>query len=354
MIRPPRCLIIGFSTACAQRERRRQVGGEHRVPVLALHPQHQLVAGDAGVVHQDVDPAVPLEHAADQRRRPTRASVTSSATRSAWPPAAAISSPPSPRRCRRAPPRRRARPARPASAAIARPMPRDAPVTIATLSRQVDHAASLSAPSSAASAVRRLPMLDAPCASAIDLLDQPAQHRARAHLNDTCVTPSRRKAAHDVFPAHRRRHLPDQRLDRRAARRASARRRRWRRPGTRGSCDGQRAQLRRQPILGRLHQRAVERRADRQRHRRAWRRAPSRARRRARTAAACAGDHHLPGRVEVGRADDLALGRLLARLRDTSRRRARESPPSRPCRPAPPPACSARAAAPMRTASAKR
>ena len=31
-------------------------------------------------------------------------------------------------------------------------------------------------------------------------------------------------------------------------------------------CDAQRAQLRRQPLFGRLHQRAMERRADRQRH----------------------------------------------------------------------------------------
>jgi hypothetical protein len=61
MMRPPRCLIIGFSTACVQRERRGQVRGDHGVPVVALHPQHQLVARDAGVVHQDVDAAVPLD-----------------------------------------------------------------------------------------------------------------------------------------------------------------------------------------------------------------------------------------------------------------------------------------------------
>ena len=43
-----------------------------------------------------------------------------------------------------------------------------------------------------------------------------------------------------------------------------------------------------------------------------------------------AGDHDLSGAVDVGRAHDLALRRLLAGLRAPSRRRARESPPSRP------------------------
>ena len=68
MIRPPRCLIIGFSAACVSANVAGQVGREHRVPVVALHPQQQLIARDAGVVDQDVEPAVPL----DDRRRDDR------------------------------------------------------------------------------------------------------------------------------------------------------------------------------------------------------------------------------------------------------------------------------------------
>ena len=39
--------------AFRQPEHRGQVGVEHRVPVLGLHAQQQLVARDGGVVHQD-------------------------------------------------------------------------------------------------------------------------------------------------------------------------------------------------------------------------------------------------------------------------------------------------------------
>ena len=97
----------------------------------------------------------------------------------------------------------------------------------------------------------------------MDLADQAAQHRARAHLNIRCDA-LRRKAAHDGFPPHRRRHLRDQRFDRgrrvalrlgvdvghdRHARVARLRARADPAPG----------------VLRRLHQRAVERRAHRQR-----------------------------------------------------------------------------------------
>ena len=89
MMRPPRCWIIGLSTACAQRERRRQVGGEHLVPVVALHAQHQLVAGDAGVVDQDVDPAVRCERAVDQRVDRGGVGHVDADAPSAWPPGGA-------------------------------------------------------------------------------------------------------------------------------------------------------------------------------------------------------------------------------------------------------------------------
>ena len=38
-------------------ERRLEVDGEHSVPLLFGHAEHETVLGDACVVHQDVDPA---------------------------------------------------------------------------------------------------------------------------------------------------------------------------------------------------------------------------------------------------------------------------------------------------------
>ena len=92
-------------------------------------------------------------------------------------------------------------------------MPRDAPVTSATL------------PERSNISVRRPPRLAAESRPgppklddrrvAVDLAHQAAQDRARTHLNIRCDA-LRRKAPDDGFPAHRRRHLRDQRLDRRA------------------------------------------------------------------------------------------------------------------------------------------
>ena len=149
------------------------------------------------------------------------------------PPGRRRSPPPSPPRGRRAPRRRPSRPARPAASAIARPMPRDAPVTSATLPVEIEHVWSLVAASaSIAARSSGAPKLTT-VRLAVNLAHQPAQHRARTHLNIRCDAFGR-KAADDGFPAHRRRHLRDQRLDRRRARRASARRRRWRRPARAG------------------------------------------------------------------------------------------------------------------------
>ena len=131
MMRPPRCFSIGRIAACAQRERRRQVGGEHRVPVLALHPHQQLIARDAGVVDQDVEPAVPLDDRARHAPRPPRGSVTSRLSASARVRPAVSSSA---HACALSP-RAAATTVAPCAAsraAIARPMPRDAPVTSAT------------------------------------------------------------------------------------------------------------------------------------------------------------------------------------------------------------------------------
>ena len=148
---------------------------------------------------------------------------------------------------------------------------------------------------------------------AVNLAHQSAQHGARTHLNIRCDA-LRRKARDDGFPADRRRHLrTSASIAARASRFGSAST--LATIGTRGRVRRQRAQLGRQAVLGRLHQRAVERRAHRQRHD-----APGAERlgplARARDRVARAGNHHLPGAVQVRRAHDLALGGLGARLRD--------------------------------------
>jgi hypothetical protein len=148
---------------------------------------------------------------------------------------------------------------------------------------------------------------------AVDLSHETAQHTARAHLNIRCDA-LRRKAADDRLPANRRRDLRNQRLDR-------GRRRSLglgidvgdnRHSGIRGS---QRAQLRREPLFGGLHQRAVERRAHRQRND-AFCAERLRPVGRARDGVARAGNHHLAASVEVGGRDNVALGGVGTRVRD--------------------------------------
>ena len=154
------------------------------------------------------------------------------------------------------------------------------------------------------------------------------------------------EAADDVFPAHRRRHLPDERLDRVPAPCVSAPRRRWRRPGIAGSCDASaRSSGARRSSAGfisaqwngALTASGITRLAPS-----ALARSPARA-----TACGVAGNHDLSGSIEVRRA----------------RRPVRRPPRRRPCatpvgvepqngrhralrRPAPLPACIARAASP--------
>ena len=88
------------------------------------------------------------------------------------------------------------------------------------------------------------------------------------------------------------------------------------------SLRAQGAQLRRQPLFGGLHQRAVEWRADLQRNRALGAQRLG-ALDRARHGRGRAGDHDLAGRVQVGRADDLAFGGLAARLLDLAASRPR-------------------------------
>src|ERR1051325_5052354 len=147
------------------------------------------------------------------------------------------------------------------SVAMPRPMPRDAPVLTATLPVR----------SSTHTCFHRREILGGgeveDASVLVDLLDETAEHGAGAHLN-IVGDAFRRKAPHDLLPAHGRGDLPDERVDRRGgialrlrvdvghdrhARRLHA----------------QRAQIRLQPILRRLEQRAVKRRAHGQ-----WNHAP--------------------------------------------------------------------------------
>ena len=104
----------------------------HRVPVVALHAQHQLIARDAGVVHEDVDAPVPRQRRGDRGVDRLGWSVTSSVDRLGL----AAGRPNLVRHgLRHGSPRAAATTAAPRAAsalAIARPIPRDAPVTRAT------------------------------------------------------------------------------------------------------------------------------------------------------------------------------------------------------------------------------
>ena len=54
-IRPQRCLSMELDHLLGAEVGGSQIGIEHGVPVGALHAHDQLVAGDAGVVNQDVN-----------------------------------------------------------------------------------------------------------------------------------------------------------------------------------------------------------------------------------------------------------------------------------------------------------
>ena len=197
----------------------------------------------------------------------------------------------------------------------------------------------------------RLVEVDDRRARARSFLIRPAQHRARAHL-DTGGHALGLQAPHRRLPAHRRGHLAHQRRRSPPRRRASARRRRWRRPAradrarvsarssgaSRSSAGCISAQWK-----GALTCSGITRLAPR-----ALARSPARA-----TAAACPAITTWPGRVEVGRADHLAVGRLVAGRAHRRRVEAEHRGHRARARPARPPACSGRGDAPCATASAK-
>ena len=58
---PPAVLDHLPQQGLGQQKRPGEVDGQHQVPVGALHAHHQRVAGDAGVVDQDLDLAEALE-----------------------------------------------------------------------------------------------------------------------------------------------------------------------------------------------------------------------------------------------------------------------------------------------------
>ena len=55
MIRPQRFFSIALSRACVSRKAPVRFVRQHVVPIRALHAQHQPVAGDPGIVDQDLD-----------------------------------------------------------------------------------------------------------------------------------------------------------------------------------------------------------------------------------------------------------------------------------------------------------
>ena len=350
MMRPLRCLIIGRSTACVQVNAPVRLTASTWSHSLALHPHQQLVARDPRIVHEDVDRA----RAPSTRpcTRPSTAgwSVTSTAAASAAPPAAAISA------------------ATPAACvaqhvghdddgAAPAELQRDRPANAARRARDNGHpsvqshlASSRSdrpAASGALGGEERRHRVE-PCGVvdargrglAVDLPAEARQDRPRSHFNIR-TDALRRKPPDDVLPPDRRRHLPHERLDRRRGRRVSARRRRWPPPGRAGpttaSARSSGASRSSAGFINAQWNGALTGSGTTRFAPAALHRSPARA-----TAAGRSRDDDLAGCVQVGRADDLALGRLVARPRHGRRHRGRGRRPWRPARPVPPPACSGR------------
>ena len=188
-----------------------EVGGEDRVPLLRLHAQEQVVAGDARVVHQAVDAA-----ACRPAPRPSKAVWTDSrrATSRANGGGAVRPRPRSARRpppawSRRAHPGPRRRPAAASAFAMARPMPREAPVTSTTLPGQ-GHPLTL--PARALTVASRLAgVLDAQDAHRlVDLLDEAGEHGCRVRPRRTCPPLRAPAAPRDSCQRTGRRDLPHQ------------------------------------------------------------------------------------------------------------------------------------------------
>src|SRR5213592_3631184 len=169
-----------------------------------------------------------------------------------------------------------AAPSSASNAAIARPMPRPPPVTIATRPSRAPFVIgsprlrlSPARPRSRARLDRRERLLeprrvfDREPPGAVDgALEEPGQHAPWPDLDEGRGALGR-DAPHAVGPADRARHLPEEEgLDLRRG--ASHARVGVAHDGDRGIGDRDRAELAREPLGGRRHERAVERRAHRE------------------------------------------------------------------------------------------
>jgi hypothetical protein len=54
-MRPNLRALIPFPHQLGEIEARTEIGIDHRIPHLAVHPLHGAVASDTGIVHQDLD-----------------------------------------------------------------------------------------------------------------------------------------------------------------------------------------------------------------------------------------------------------------------------------------------------------
>ena len=232
MIRPQRCFIMPRSTARVRRNGAVRLTRDHLVPVLVLHAHEEIVAGDAGVVDQDVEPAQrrfgrparacrpPSRSARLHGRTMTRARRSALASRLQRRRRACRIAPPSrPAACKRAGDRaRRCRPL--------------APVTSARLAGEIEH---LAAPSKtrvrAGAAAKRFDVLPArldrrsavsrPARCAWPGRSAPCRRRAR---QSAVTPPSPASQSHALAPAHQAGHLLDQQAaDRRPDRSSAAR-----------------------------------------------------------------------------------------------------------------------------------
>src|SRR5687768_7824246 len=282
MIRPLRWRIIGFSTACVRANAAvRLVASTASQSSRFMRSINWSLVMPALFTSTSRRPC--RSSAPDTSRSIAPASETSTAAASAFPPAAAIASIASAALLPRAAPITVA-PCAASFPAIARPMPREAPVTSATRpdksiisfsgrARPRIPARLLAGPGMPRSALSQAALegrqpvlvLDAVHGdAAIDLLDQAGEHRAGTQFDER-PRAVRDEAFHHIFPANRRRYLPDERFDRLGG--AALRLRidvgddgeGWivRREG---------AQLGSETVLGGLHQGAMKRRGHRERH----------------------------------------------------------------------------------------
>ena len=261
MILPHRALHHPARAARIAANAPRRFAFEHRIPVLVLQTHHEVVAGDAGVVHENVDASRTRLSTSATSCATAAVSLTSHAKPCAPPPiAAAPPRRPSPCRVQRP---RRAHRIRAAPAAIARPIPRVLPVTSATLADEIDlHSRHH------ARAVSRLPPECRTRRSA------GSGHNSRTAVQSTRLPgpistkiASRKCAAMFVIsPAHRTGDVSCDASSSRASAelRDSLLRSRWKKPGNAGSANGVVASASAKTVDSRLHQRRMKRAAHRE------------------------------------------------------------------------------------------